>query len=286
MDNLIKENIDNKEIDLLKAKATQVREDLIDMFYHSGKGHIGGSLSVVDILVVLYFLIMRVDPKNPKWKERDRLILSKGHASAAWYATLAEKGFFPKNLLFTQFIKVGGILQEHSDMRKVPGVDMSSGALGQGLSIALGMSLASRLARQNYRIFVILGDGEMQSGQIWESLMACSHYKANNITILIDYNKMQVNDCVSKIMEIEPLSNKLLSFRWNVSEIDGNDVTQIARALNNSCNNSTDFPTAVICHTIKGKGISFIENKVKWHSGHFSEEDHSRAKKELAGIKD
>ncbi|MCL4416332.1 MAG: transketolase [Actinobacteria bacterium] len=284
MKNSIKENIDDKKINFLKAKANQIRKDLIDMFYYSGKGHVGGSLSIVDILTVLYFLTMRIDPKKPKWKERDRLILSKGHASAAWYAALAEKGFFPKDLLFTQFIKVNGILQEHSDMRKIPGVDMSSGALGQGLSVALGMSLAGNLAKQNYRIFVIMGDGEMQSGQVWEALMACSHYKANNITVLVDYNKMQVNDYVSEIMEIEPLINKFLAFRWNVLEINGNDIVQIIDALHKSCSNSTDFPTAIICNTVKGKGISFMENNVKWHACHLSKEDHDKAMQELKGV--
>ena len=285
MDNLFKENIDNKKINFLRTKATQIRKDILDMFYYAGKGHIGGSLSIVDILAALYFFIMRVDPKNPKWPERDRLILSKGHASAAWYATLAKKGFFSKNILFTQFIKVNGILQEHSDMRRIPGVDMSSGALGQGLSVALGMSLASRLTKNNYKIYIIMGDGEMQSGQVWEALMACSHYKTNNITLLIDNNKMQVNDYINKIIDIEPLSDKLHAFRWNVIEIDGNDMTQIIKALQKSHDNSTDFPTAIICHTIKGKGISFMENNVKWHACHFTKKDYDRAKQEFIGIK-
>lgn len=282
MDNLISEDITIENIKYLEGKAFQIREDIIEMFHFSGKGHIGGSLSVVDILVALYFYIMRVDPNNPQQPDRDRLILSKGHASAAWYAVLAEKGFFPKELLFTEFIKVGGLLQEHSDMIKIRGVDMSSGALGQGLSVALGMSLAGRLTERNYKVFVVAGDGEMQSGQIWEALMACSHYRASNITLFIDNNKMQVNDYINKVMDIEPLSDKLRAFRWNVSEIDGNDMVQIVKALKKSCNNSSEFPSAIICHTVKGKGISFMENNVKWHACSFTEEDYNKAKKELS----
>jgi transketolase len=252
------------------------------MFHASGKGHIGGSLSIVEIMTALYFHIMKVDPDNPKWPDRDRLVLSKGHTSATWYAALAAKGFFPKKLLFSDYMKVGGKLQEHSDMNKVPGVEMSSGALGQGLSVGLGMSLAARLAKKDYRVYVILGDGELQEGQVWEAFMAAGHYRTSNLTAIIDYNNLQVCSSVDKIMDLEPLAAKLEAFRWQVLEIDGNNMNEVVPALERARDNPSEKPTAIICRTVKGKGISFIENNVHWHSHAFSEEDYQKAKKELA----
>ena len=265
----------------LERMTRQIREDLVEMFWRAGRGHIGGSLSIVEVLVALYFHIMRVDPDNPHWPDRDRFVLSKGHAAATWYAVLAEKGFFPKDLLFSEFIRINGILDEHPVMQKIPGVDMSSGALGQGLSVGLGMSLAARLARKNYRVYVVLGDGEMQSGQVWEALMACSHYKVNNLTAILDYNRLQVNDFVNQVMDIEPLARKIDAFGWNLVEIDGHDITQVVEALQNAHHNSSFSPTFIIAHTIKGKGIPFMEEKVEWHSHDLSEEDYQRAKRAL-----
>lgn len=266
----------------LEIVAQHIREQVIEMFHGSGRGHIGGSLSVIDILVALYFDIMRVDPKNPDWPDRDRLVLSKGHASAAWYAVLAERGFFSKDILFTQFIKLNGILQEHSEMRKIPGVDMSSGSLAQGLSVALGMSLAARVTGRNYKAYVVMSDAEMQSGQVWEAMMACSHYKAKNIIGILDYNKLQVSDFVENIMSIEPIRKKFEAFGWRVLEVNGHDMAQLLKGLEVAGDNSTPSPTMLICHTTKGKGVPFMEGRVEWHANIFSEEDYQRAKRELA----
>ena len=273
----------SSKIDALVQKAHALRMDLVEMFHASGRGHLGGSLSLVEIMAALYFHILRVDPDHPGWPDRDRLVLSKGHASAIWYAALAARGFFPRELLFTEYMKIGGRLQEHSDMHKVPGVEMSSGALGQGLSVGLGMSLAGRLAKKEYRVYVILGDGEIQEGQIWEAFMAGSHYRAGKLTAIIDYNHLQVCGSISQIMELEPLSEKLTAFRWNVLEIDGNDMAQVVKALEQACDNATDFPTAILCHTVKGKGVSFIEKNVHWHSHVLNEGDYQKAKDELIG---
>jgi transketolase len=275
-----------EKLEYLKDTAHALRKDLVGMFHASGKGHLGGSLSIVDVMTALYFHIMRVDPGNPKWPDRDRLVLSKGHASATWYAALSAKGFFPRDLLFTDYMKIGGKLQEHSDMNKVPGVEMSSGALGQGLSVGLGMCLAGRLAKKEYRVYVILGDGELQEGQVWEAFMASGHYRADKLTALIDYNKLQVCDTIAKTMELEPLATKIEAFRWHVLEIDGNDMGQVVSALEAAKDNTTDRPTAIICNTIKGKGVSFIENDVHWHSHTFSDEDYQQARKELAAMED
>lgn len=269
------------KIEYLERMAHRIREDLIEMFFKAVKGHIGGSLSAVEVMVALYFHIMRVDPKNPEWPERDRFVLSKGHASATWYAVLAEKGFFPRNLLFSQFIRINGLLQEHADI-KIPGVEMSSGALGQGLSAALGMSLAQGLTNKSYRVYVMLGDGEMQSGQIWEAIMACSHYEVNNLTAILDYNKLQVSDFVDRVMNIEPVAKKFEAFGWNVLEIDGHSMAEVVQALQEAKDNSSSSPTLIISHTIKGKGVSFMEGNVEWHSHVVSPEDYQKAKHELA----
>ncbi len=270
-----------KKIRYLERTAHQIREDLIEMFREAGRGHIGGSLSAVETIVALYFHIMRVDPKNPRWPDRDRFVLSKGHASATWYAILARKGFFPRELLFTQYIKIDGILQEHCEMRKIPGIDMSSGALGQGLSVALGMSLAARLARKDYRVYVMMGDGEIQSGQVWEAAMACSHHKANNLTAILDYNKLQVSDFVSKVMNIEPVARKFEDFGWKTIEIDGHNMTQVVEAFQRTEDNTSSSPTIIISHTTKGKGVPFMEGDFEWHSHSLSEEEYHRAKQAL-----
>ncbi len=251
------------------------------MFRSSGQGHVGGSLSIVEVIVALYFHVMNIDPKTPRWEERDRMILSKGHAAATWYAVLAERGFFPKSMLFSEFIKINGRLQGHPEMRQIPGVDMTSGALGQGLSVALGMSLAARLANKRYKIYVVLSDGEMQSGQVWEALMACSHFRANNITAIIDYNKLQTIGSVNDIMNLEPLAKKLEAFGWQVSEMNGNDMVQVVPALLEAKGNTSSLPAAIISHTIKGKGIPFMENRVEWHAGLFSAEHYRQAVQEL-----
>lgn len=264
----------------LRQRAVVIRRHIVQMMYKAGGGHIGGSLSATDILVCLYFYMMRINVKNPRWKDRDRLVLSKGHAAAALYATLAEKGYFPKKLLFDSFISAKGALQEHPDMRKVKGIDMSSGSLGQGLSVGVGMTLGAKLKGYNFKVFVLLGDGEVQEGQIWEAAMAASHYRLDNIIAIIDYNKLQVDGFVSKIMAIEPIIEKWKTFGWNTLEIDGHNMKEIVEALDTAAR-AKGKPTIIVAHTVKGKGISFIENKFEWHSKRMSEEEKNQALKEL-----
>jgi len=264
----------------LRQRAVVVRRHIVQMMYNAGGGHIGGSLSATDILVCLYFYMMRINAKNPRWKDRDRLVRSKGHAAAALYATLAEKGYFQKNFLFNSFISARGILQEHPDMRKIPGIDMSSGSLGQGLSVGVGMSLGAKLKGYNFKVFVLLGDGEVQEGQIWEAAMAASHYRLDNIIAIIDYNKLQVGGFVSELMAIEPIIEKWETFGWNTLEIDGHNMKEIVEALDTAAR-AKGKPTIIVAHTVKGKGISFTENKFEWHSKCMSEEEKNQALEEL-----
>jgi transketolase len=247
----------------LEQRAKAVRKHVLTMISRAQVGHPGGSLSCVDLLVALYFAVLRIDPGQPSWSGRDQLILSKGHAATALYATLAERGFIPLEWLAT-FGQIGSPLQVHPDRNKVPGVDASTGALGQGLSIGLGVSLAAALDRRDSRIFVLLGDGELQEGQIWEAAMACSHYKVDNLVAIVDWNQVQLTGPVSAVMEIQPLPAKFQSFGWNVLEIDGHQFPQILEALEaaKSCKGK---PTVIIARTVKGKGCSFMENKPEWH---------------------
>ncbi|MCX5971876.1 MAG: transketolase [Coprothermobacterota bacterium] len=247
----------------LEQRAKAVRKHVLTMISHAQVGHPGGSLSCVDLLVALYFAVLRIDPRQPSCLERDQLILSKGHAATALYATLAERGFFPLEWLAT-FGKINSALQVHPDRNKVPGVDASTGALGQGLSIGLGVSLAASLDQRDSRIFVLLGDGELQEGQIWEAAMACSHYKVDNLVAIVDLNQVQLTGPVSTVMGIQPLPSKFKSFGWNVLEIDGHQFPQILEATGaaKSCRGK---PTVIIARTVKGKGCSFMENKSEWH---------------------
>ena len=264
----------------LEQKAILIRRDIVQMMYNAGGGHIGGSLSATDILTCLYFHIMRINPENPHEKDRDRLVLSKGHAAAALYATMAEKGYFSKELLFNSFISAKGILQEHPDMRKVPGVDMSSGSLGQGLSVGIGMALGAKLKKYSFRVFVLLGDGEIQEGQVWEAAMAASHHRLSNLIAIMDYNKLQVNGFLSSLMAIEPIREKWKAFGWDTLEIDGHNIKEIIKALESAVK-IKEKPTIIIAHTVKGKGVSFIENKFEWHSKPLSEREKNQALEEL-----
>lgn len=264
----------------LEQKAILIRRDVVQMMYNAGGGHIGGSLSATDILTALYFHIMRINPENPHRKERDRLVLSKGHAAATLYAAMAEKGYFPRDLLFDSFISAKGILQEHPDMRKVPGVDMSSGSLGQGLSVGVGMALGAKLKRYDFRVFVVLGDGEVQEGQIWEAAMAASHYRLSNLIAIMDYNKLQVNGFISSLMAIEPIREKWKAFGWYALEVDGHNMKEIVEALE-TATKIKEKPSIIIAHAIKGKGVSFMENKFEWHAKPMSEEEKNQALEEL-----
>lgn len=250
-----------KEIDLQEF-ATDLRRDIVKMIARAGSGHPGGSLSAVDLLTVLFCKVMRYKADLPDWPERDRFILSKGHAAPLLYAVLAKSGYFPEETLLS-FRKLGSILQGHPDSKKVPGVEVSTGSLGQGLSIAGGIALGLR--KQNYpgRVFALLGDGELQEGQVWEAVMAISHYKLNNLIAIVDNNNLQIDGSCQKVMSIYPLGDKFKAFGWEVLEIDGHCFADIELAFNTALQSVT--PTVIIASTVKGKGISYMENKVEYH---------------------
>jgi len=272
---------DEKLIENLKEKARILRRHIVRMIYEAGSGHPGGSLSAVDVITALYFHVLRIDPKNPQWEDRDRFVLSKGHACPALYAALAERGFFPIEELHT-LRKIGSRLQGHPDMRKTPGVESSTGSEGQGLSVGIGMALAAKLDRKSYRIYVMLGDGENDCGQIWEAAMASSHFKVDNLTAILDRNRIQLDGPTEQIMSLEPLADKWKAFGWHVLEIDGHDFRQILSAFD-TAKEIKGRPTIIICHTIKGKGVSFMEGAVAFHGTAPNREEYERAMKELGG---
>lgn len=247
----------------LKNMAQKIRCHIIRMTTLAGSGHPGGSLSAVEILTYLYFKEMKINPSQPKWEERDRFVLSKGHAAPVLYAALAEKGFFPTEDLGT-LRKIDSYLQGHPDMRKVPGVEMSTGSLGTGFSTAVGMAMAGRLDKKDNYVFALLGDGETQEGQIWEAAMAGAHYKLNNLIAFIDYNGLQIDGDIANVMSPEPLVDKWRAFGWNVIEIDGHNFEAIEKAVAFAKENK-EQPSMIIAKTIKGKGVSFMENEAGWH---------------------
>jgi transketolase len=273
--------IEDKIIKELETKATVIRRHVIEMTHEAGSGHPGGSLSATDIIAALYFHVLNIDPKNPKFKDRDRFVLSKGHAAPALYAALAEKGFFQVDELMT-LRKLGSRLQGHPDMTKTPGVEASTGSEGQGLSISIGMALGAKLDRKNYRIYVMLGDGEMDCGQTWEAAMAAAHYKLDNLTAIVDRNKLQLDGPTEKIMSIEPLADKWKAFGWHVVEINGHDFKEIINSIT-IAKEVKGKPTVVIAHTVKGKGVSFMEGSVGFHGKAPNDEQYEQAMKELGG---
>ncbi|MGO0123233.1 transketolase [Desulfothermobacter acidiphilus] len=264
----------------LERKALLIRQHVIRMLMSAGSGHPGGSLSAVDLLTALYFRVMRVDPENPADPDRDRFILSKGHAAPALYAVLAERGFFPVSWL-EGLRRLGSPLQGHPDMRKVPGVEMSTGSLGQGLSVGVGMALAAKLQGSGCRVFVLLGDGECQEGQVWEAAMAAGHYRLNNLMAIVDRNRLQIDGETEKVMALEPMADKWRAFNWSVIEINGHRFEEIVPVLERV--GYAQKPTAVIAHTVKGKGVSFMEGQVDWHGVAPKPEQGLQALKELGG---
>lgn len=267
----------------LQKISTNIRRDIIEMLHAAGSGHPGGSLSAADILTVLYFHEMKVDAQNPKWEERDRFVLSKGHAAPVLYAALAEKGFFPKEELY-KLRKVDAMLQGHPEMKGTPGVEMSTGSLGQGFSSSLGMALAARLDKKSTRIYTLLGDGELQEGLVWEAAMAAAHFKLDNLTAFIDLNGLQIDGPNEVVMGVEPVADKFRAFGWHVIDIDGHDLEKIVAALDEA--RSTKLkPTLIMARTIKGKGVSFMENVVGWHGNAPKQEDAEKALAELGGGK-
>ena len=266
-------------IEELKNIAKTIRKDIIEEVYSANSGHPGGALSIADIITALYFNEMNIDPKNPKDENRDRLILSKGHASAALYAALAEKGYLPKEDLKT-FRNINSYLQGHPDMKHIPGVDMSTGSLGQGLSAANGMAMMFKLDKNPARVYCICGDGEIEDGQIWEAAMSSSKYKLDNLCLIIDNNNLQIDGTIEEVMSSYPIDDKFKSFGFNVITINGHDFSQILQAFEKA-KNCKDKPTAIIAKTIKGKGITFMENQVGWHGKAPSQQEYEQAIKEL-----
>ncbi|MBI4713064.1 MAG: transketolase [Planctomycetes bacterium] len=273
----------------LKAKSKLIRQHIIKMITIAGSGHPGGSLSAVEILVALYFHKLRHNPKEPNWPDRDRFLLSKGHAGPVWYAVLAEAGYFPVETLWT-LRKLGSILQGHPDMKKTPGVEMSSGSLGQGLSIANGMAMAAKLDKPagspanrdkaNHRIYILLGDGECQEGQVWEAAMASAHYKLDNLCAILDYNGYQIDGAIKDVMSPLPFAEKWSAFGWAVKEIDGHNLNEIINAYD-WAETVKGKPAIIIARTVKGKGVSFMENKHDWHGKAPSAQQSEAALKEL-----
>ncbi len=268
-----------KEINELKVIAKKVRRGILEQVYTAQSGHPGGSLSIADILTVLYFNEMNIDEKNPKWEDRDRLVLSKGHCSPALYSCLANRGFFKEDEL-KSFRNIEGKLQGHPDMNKVPGVDMTTGSLGQGLSAANGMAIAGKMDKREYRVYCVLGDGEIEEGQIWEAAMAANKYKLDNLCVIVDNNNLQIDGTIEEVMSSYPIDEKFKSFGFQVINIDGHDIEEIIKAFE-VAKNIKEKPTCIIAKTIKGKGISFMENQVGWHGKAPNEEQFKQAMEEI-----
>jgi transketolase len=266
-------------VEELKQMAATIRCDIIEMVCTATAGHPGGSLSSADVVTALYFRMMRVDPQNPQWPDRDRFILSKGHACPVWYAALAERGYFDKSHLGT-LRRLNSILQGHPDMNKTPGIDMTAGSLGHGLSAGLGMALSGKLQQKDFHVWVIIGDGESQEGSIWEAAMAAAKWKLDNLTAIMDRNNLQNDFYVDDLMPIEPITDKWRAFGWNVLEIDGHDMTAIVEALE-TAKAFKNQPSIVIARTIKGKGVSYMENVCEWHGKAPSKEQAEAALNEI-----
>jgi len=256
-----------------EKKAAELRAEILKMLYASQSGHPGGSLSCVEMLMALYYEVMNVDPKNPNDPNRDRFVLSKGHACPALYAVLADRGFFPKEDLIT-LRRFGSYLQGHPDFTKTPGVDMNTGSLGQGASLAMGLALAAKHGKKDYKVYAVLGDGECQEGLIWEASMAAAHYKLDNLTFMLDYNKLQIDGRNDEVMGLGNIVKKFEAFGFECFEVDGHDIEAIVKALKTPVSGKPKF---ICCNTVKGKGVSFMENQVGWHGKAINKEQFEQA---------
>ncbi len=273
--------MDEQKKSQLCELANNIRKDIITEVYTASSGHPGGSLSIADLLAYLYFEKMNVKADNPKWEDRDRLVLSKGHTAPALYAALAEKGFFPKEEL-VGFRNINSFLQGHPDMKHTPGVDMSSGSLGLGISAACGMALGGKVQNKSFRVYTVLGDGEIAEGQVWEAAMFAAHYKLDNLTAFVDWNGLQIDGAIVDVMDSTPIDEKFRAFKWNVAVIDGHDFDQIDEAVTNA-EACVGKPSVIIMKTIKGKGVSYMENKASWHGSAPNAEQYEQAMSELGG---
>ena len=275
--------MEKERITALRRIAADIRLDILEEVFSASSGHPGGSLSIADIITYLYFEELHVDPKNPKWEDRDRFVLSKGHTCPALYGALAEKGFFPKEDLKT-FRQSDSYLQGHPDLKHIPGIDMSAGSLGQGISAACGMALAAKLQKKDCRVYTVLGDGESEEGQVWEAAMFAAHYKLDNLCAVLDWNGLQIDGPVASVMNPTPLDKKFEAFGWNVIVIDGHDFEQIEKAFADArlCKGQ---PTLILAKTTKGKGVSYMENQVGWHGKAPNAEQYAQGKAELEAYK-
>ena len=267
------------DISHLQEVARQVRLDIVEMLFRAGSGHLGGSLSATDILVALFFGRMRLNPKDACWPQRDRFVLSKGHAAPVYYAILSRLGYFPREELFT-LRQFGSSLQGHPDSACTPGVEVPTGSLGQGLSIANGMALAARLNGGGTRIYALLGDGEVQEGQIWEAAMSAAHYRLDHLVAILDRNRLQIDGHTADVMSIEPIADKWKAFGWHTQEVDGHSIPELLAAFQET-EKVKDRPSMIIAHTVKGKGVSIFENQAKYHGVAPTKEEYEQALKEL-----
>ena len=270
-------------IEALENIANTIRKDIIEEVYEAGSGHPGGSLSCVDILTVLYFNQMNIDPKKPQDMGRDRFVLSKGHSSAALYSTLAQKGYFPKEKL-KKFRKMDSKLEGHPDMNKIPGVDMTTGSLGQGVSVAVGMALASKINHAGCRVYCLVGDGEIDEGQVWEAFMTAYKNKLDNLCVIVDNNGLQLDGSIEEIAGLDNLQGKFKSFGFQTIEVDGHNIAQLLDAFQ-TAKQTKERPSIIIAKTIKGKGVSFMENQVKWHGTAPNQEEYEKAIEELNAVR-
>lgn len=263
----------------LMKTANEIRKGVLTATHSAKSGHPGGSLSAADIYTYLYFEEMNIDPKNPKKADRDRFVLSKGHTAPGYYSALAQKGFFPVEDL-TTLRKTGSYLQGHPDMKHIPGVDMSSGSLGQGISAAVGMAISAKLSGDTYRVYTLLGDGEIQEGQVWEAAMLAAHRKLDNLVVIVDNNNLQIDGKITEVNSPYPIDKKFEAFNFHVINIDGHDFDEIAAAFKEA-RETKGQPTAIIAKTVKGKGVSFMENQVSWHGSAPNDEQYAAAMEEL-----
>jgi len=272
--------VQEDKVTMLKRRANQLRRTAVTMIYEAQSGHPGGSLSAADMVAALYFSEMRIDPKNPQWEDRDRFVLSKGHVCPVQYAALAILGYFPEDVLHT-LRKEGSILQGHPDMKKCPGIDISTGSLGQGFACAAGMALAGKRDGKDYRVFAILGDGECDEGEIWEAANVCQKYKLDNIIAFVDYNGLQLDGTTDEIMPEANLTERFAAFGFDTYDIDGNDMEQIVRVLDEIRGSKNGKPKMILARTVKGKGVSYMENQCDWHGKAPNDEQYAQAMKEL-----
>ncbi|QQK76525.1 transketolase [Salicibibacter cibarius] len=280
MDNTV--SVSKEKIDLIKEKAKMSRLETIRLVALAKSGHYGSSFSSSEIFATLYYKVLNYDPKNPKWRSRDRFVMGKGHAAVGAYPVLADVGFFPKEELDT-YTQVGSPFGDHPDMNKINGIDFSSGSIGHGLSVGVGMSLGARVDNENYRSYILMGDGELQEGQVWEAAMSAANFKLGNLVAIVDDNKVTVDGVTGELMDINPIKEKWKSFGWNVVEVDGHDVEALVETFDHLPSPGSDVPTAIICDTVAGKGVSFMEHGYEWHVANLGEDDKQKAIEEIKG---